>query len=146
MTQISEILNISRKQLYIWKKVYNSFLISNNPFKKVDYENLRKKRIFDNLLRYKNILIDIVDKNRGCSLIDIYKHINKEISISSLCRLLKELRIVRRRKRMRRTRKTNEQLENLRKEYMKNRYWNPLDEAVYIDEVHFSVRDLSNYC
>ena len=144
--KISKMLNISRKQLYKWKITYKEFLRNNNrEFTKKDYENLRECRLRNKLKRYYERIINYVNENSGCSLIDIHKSIDKEISISSLCRILKELKIVRRRKKMRITNKSKDELIALRKTYMTNRYWNPLDDAVYIDEVHFSLNDLNNY-
>ena len=97
LNDISEHLNVSLQTLKRWILKYSSNILNKTLIKETDFLKNKKIHGSNKKDKYKNIIISYVYKNEGCSLDNIYKHINKEISKSSLCRILKENNITRKR-------------------------------------------------
>ena len=90
------IYHLKNKKKHITNIKYSQYLnetviqMERKAFFKKDFELLRNKRLYTKTDRYKKTIIDFVNNNKGCSLKEIYDLINKELSITLLCRLLKE--------------------------------------------------------
>jgi len=95
LSEISSNLQISRQTLQRWVCIYKNNIENKSLLKDKDF--IKSKRSTNKKEHYKKNIIDYVNKNEGCSLDDIYNHINKEISKSSLCRILKDSNISRKR-------------------------------------------------
>jgi len=83
INRISKELNIHVQTLYKWFKMYPD-LIDERTKKYKTIQKIKKRDLF------KNEIINYVEKNNGCSLIDISNNINKKLSLSSICRVLQD--------------------------------------------------------
>jgi len=101
LNNISKNLNISVQTLKRWILLYSNNILNKIPIKKEDLIKNKKKHGLNKKDKYINDIISYVYKNEGCLLDDIYKHINKEISKPSICRILKENNITRKRSNIR---------------------------------------------
>ena len=85
-----------------------------------------------------------MQSNLGCSLEDIKKSINNELSPSTICKILKQNKITHKRISNRVVCDSLENIDNKRTEFMKNLNFD-VEDAVYIDETSFCLNDLKNY-
>ena len=83
INRISKELNIHVQTLYKWFKMYPD-LIDERTKKYKTIQKIKKRDLF------KNEIINYVEKNNDCSLIDISNNINKKLSLSSICRVLQD--------------------------------------------------------
>ena len=88
---ISDNLHISRQTIYEWSKKFKDNIINIKPVIKDQLKNDDHKN--NKINKYMNIVKLFVNDNNGCGLNDIYKFINKEISKSSICNILKKINI-----------------------------------------------------
>ena len=88
LSEISLQLQISRQTLKRWTYLYKNNIENKSLLKNKDF--IKSKRCTNKKEYFKKNVIEYVNNNEGCSLDDIYKYINKKISKSSLCRILKE--------------------------------------------------------
>jgi len=145
LNDISINLNISLQTLKRWILLYSSNIINKKLIKKSDILKNKKIHGSNKKDKYKNIIISYVYKNEGCLLDDIYKHINKEISKSSICRILKENNITRKRCNIRVVCKDINKINDLRIDFSKNVDNQKFLDYEFIDETSFCVNDIFNY-
>ena len=84
--RISHELNVHVQTLYVWFKLYKNLIDTRIKI----YSNIKKIKKRE---LFKNDILIYVEKNNGCSLIDIYNNINKGLSLSSIHRVLKDNKI-----------------------------------------------------
>ena len=88
---ISDVLQVSRQTIFLWSKKYKNNIVNTEPITNEQLNNDNHKN--NKINKYINIIKEYVNDNIGCSLNDIYSKINKNISISSICTILKKLNI-----------------------------------------------------
>ena len=145
ISNIAKQLNISRQTLTKWKNTFYENIQSGKRLSSQDYskykqsvERKTKSKI------YKNNIIEYVTNNRGCSLKDISKSINCEISNSSICRIIKKNNLTHRRISNRIICKDMDDINKNRKEFVKNMNYK-IEDAIFLDEVSFKITDLKRY-
>ena len=145
ISNIAKQLNISRQTLTKWKNTFYENIQSGKRLSSQDYskykqsvERKTKSKI------YKNNIIEYVTNNRGCSLKDISKSINCEISNSSICRIIKKNNLTHRRISNRIICKDMDDINKNRKEFIKNMNYK-IEDAIFLDEVSFKITDLKRY-
>lgn len=144
INKISEILKITRQTINIWSKKYQENILNNIP---VTIQQIKKYKIKHKNNKIDNYLSEVklfVDQNNGCSLNDIYLHINKKISKSSIINIHKKLNI------------TNKKINNHivckdiavviqeRKIFAENMNWD-INDAIFIDESSFCINEIKEY-
>jgi transposase len=140
--EISKCLNVSVKQLKIWKGYYKENIEKGIGINEVKFRtpmiHNKNKRYF-----YREIVEEYVEENKGCGISDIYLAINKELSLSTICRLLKDLNITLKTINNRIVLRNPEYIKNERKNFYINTIKSGIDlENVYsTDEVHFCIND-----
>ena len=142
---ISKNLNISLQTLYRWEYLYSNNILNQ---KLVNKETIDKNKKLHGLNKKNNYILKIIDfvyKNEGCLLNDIYEFLNKEISKSTICRILKENGITRKRCNIRVVCKDIDKIEEIRYEFSKNVEDDTFLESEFIDETSFCVNDIYNY-
>ena len=145
LNDISEHLNVSLQTLKRWIFKYSSNILNKTLIKETDFLKNKKIHGSNKKDKYKNIIISYVYKNEGCSLDNIYKHINKEISKSSICRILKENNITRKRCNIRVVCKDLNKINDLRVEFSKKINNKDFLDYEFIDETSFCINDIINY-
>ena len=96
--QICKSLNITNKTFYIWYNKYNYYYINNIQLTCTDYNEIKNQQAHKSTKKskYSSLIVDYINNNTGCSLYDINKDITQNnISLSTICRILKENRITR---------------------------------------------------
>jgi transposase len=96
--QICKSLNITNKTFYIWYNKYNYYYINNIQLTYTNYNEIKNQQVHKSTKKskYSSLIVDYVNNNIGCSLYDINKDITQNnISLSTICRILKENRITR---------------------------------------------------
>ena len=90
--KISKELDISPATITLWNKKYNDFIkekkyLNQQIFNDINYSKIhglnKSHKYIDNITNY-------VNKNTGCSLKNIQNEINKELSLSTIFKILKE--------------------------------------------------------
>ena len=143
LNNISKSLNVSSITIKRWIYKY-----SNNIVNKIPVKDLCKNKIIhgsNKKQKYKDITLLFVYKNEGCSLDDIYNHLNKSISKSSICRLLKENNITRKRCNTRVICKDLDKLNEIRIDFSKKIINKDFVNYEFIDETSFCINDIHNY-
>jgi len=95
MTEISKILDISIGTLYQWFRIYRYYFDNNIQVTTEIVKENKNVHKSSKIHNYDKIIVNYVDNNVGCSLNDIHLHLNKEISITSISRILKKNKIKR---------------------------------------------------
>ena len=145
LKDISKSLNISLQTLKRWFYKYSNNIVNKKAVLNKDlYENKKihgsnKKEI------YKNNILSFVYKNEGCTLDDIYNYINKVISKSSICRILKENNITRKRCNNRVVCKIINKINEIRIEFSENVNNKDFINSEFIDETSFCINIIINY-
>lgn len=141
---ISNNLNISIQTLKRWIIIYSNNIVNKT---RINSNILKNKKLHGSNKKHKYSLniINFVYKNEGCLLEDIYNFINKEISKSTICRILKENNITRKRCNIRVVCKDISKIEEIRNEFSKNVIKEEFLESEFIDETSFCVNDIINY-
>jgi hypothetical protein len=145
LNNISKNLNISVQTLKRWILLYSNNILNKIPIKKEDLIKNKKKHGLNKKDKYINDIISYVYKNEGCLLDDIYKHINKEISKPSICRILKENNITRKRSNIRIVCKDINKINDIRHNFSKDINEDVFLNSEFIDETSFCVNDIINY-
>jgi len=145
LKDISKSLNISLQTLKRWFYKYSNNIVNKKAVLNKDlYENKKihgsnKKEL------YKNNILSFVYKNEGCTLDDIYNYINKVISKSSICRILKENNITRKRCNNRVVCKDINKINEIRIQFSKDINNEDFINSEFIDESSFCINDMINY-
>ena len=142
---ISKNINISIQTLRRWINLYENNIINKLPLKNEDLFKNKNIHRLNKRYKFKNDIINYVNKNEGCLLDDIYKNINKLISKPSICRILKENNITRKRCNIRVVCKDIDKINELRIEFSKTVDENTFLESEFIDESSFCIDDIFNY-
>ena len=137
--EIAENLNVTRQTIRRWKIIYRDNIDSKEPLSKI-----KKEPKFSKSKAYIEKIVNFVKSTVGCSLEDIRKSINNELSPSTICKILKQNKITHKRISNRVICDTLENIDNKRTEFMKNLNF-VIDDAVYVDESSFCLNDLKNY-
>jgi transposase len=145
LNNISNNLNISLQTLKRWIILYSNNIINKIPLKNNNLERNKKLHGSNKKHMYNLEIVNYVYKNEGCLLNDIYEVINKKISKSTICRILKENNISRKRCNIRVVCKDINKIEELRKEFSKSVKEEDFIESEFIDETSFCVNDVINY-
>ena len=145
LKNISKNLNISLQTLKRWLLLYSNNIINKQPIKKETIEKNKKLHGSNKKDKYTFEIINFVFKNEGCLLDDIYNFINKEISKSTICRILKENNITRKKCNIRVVCKDINKIEEIRYEFSKNVNKEIFLESEFIDETSFCIDDIFNY-
>ena len=145
LNNISNNLNISLQTLKRWIILYSNNIVNKIPLKNNNLERNKKLHGSNKKHKYNLEIVNYVYKNEGCLLNDIYEVINKEISKSTICRILKENNISRKRCNIRVVCKDINKIEELKKEFSKSVKEEDFIESEFIDETSFCVNDVINY-
>lgn len=141
---ISIELNISEQTIYKWIIKYR-FNIKNNI--RIESKNIIGEPLRNTNKRYlyKDLIVNFVNENNGCSLNDIYKFINLKISKPTIITLLKENKISHKRFKTHIVCKSidiiNEERRVFSKKLTKEKFMN----SIYIDESSFDRDELKRY-
>ena len=139
--EIASILKITRPTLNLWITKYSDNILNMEQVTQKSSNMLHKNNKINKYLKPVKLY---VDANIGCSLNDIHEHINKDISKSSICNILKQLNITRKRINNHIVCKDLVQIENERTLFVNNLKFN-INDAIYIDESSFCVNETVNY-
>lgn len=145
LSKISENTNISIQTLRRWINLYKNNIINKLPLKDEDLFKNKNIHRLNKRYKFKNNIINYVNKNEGCLLDDIYKSINKEISKPSICRILKENNITRKRCNIRVVCRDIDKINELRVEFSKTVDEDTFLDSEFIDETSFCIDDIFNY-
>ena len=145
LSKISENTNISIQTLRRWINLYKNNIINKLPLKDEDLFKNKNIHRLNKRYKFKNNIINYVNKNEGCLLDDIYKNINKVISKQSICRILKENNIIRKRCNIRVVCRDIDKINELRVEFSKTVNEDTFLDSEFIDETSFCIDDIFNY-
>jgi transposase len=145
LSKISENTNISIQTLRRWINLYKNNIINKLPLKDEDLFKNKNIHRLNKRYKFKNNIINYVNKNEGCLLDDIYKSIKKEISKPSICRILKENNITRKRCNIRVVCRDIDKINELRVEFSKTVDEDTFLDSEFIDETSFCIDDIFNY-
>lgn len=145
LSKISENTNISIQTLRRWINLYRNNIINKLPLKDEDLFKNKNIHRLNKRYKFKNDIINYVNKNEGCLLDDIYKNINKVISKPSICRILKENNITRKRCNIRVVCRDIDKINELRVEFSKTVNEDTFLDSEFIDETSFCIDDIFNY-
>lgn len=136
---ISTYLNISVNTIYRWIKIYyNKKIIISRIEHRIKHINNNKKELIEKIINY-------VNKNNGCSLMDIKIYINNKVSISTIHRILKNNNISHKKIKNHLVFKSIDEIENIRKDFVKKININEINNNIYIDESSFCINDNKRY-
>ena len=139
--EIASILKITRPTLNSWITKYSNNILN---MEKVTQKSSSMFHKNNKINKYLESVRLFVDANIGCSLNDIHEHINKEISKSSICNILKQLNITHKKINNHIVCKDLDQIKNERTLFVNNLEFN-INDAIYIDESSFCVNETVNY-
>ena len=145
LSKISENTNISIQTLRRWINLYRNNIINKIPLKDEDLFKNKNIHRLNKRYKFKNDIINYVNKNEGCLLDDIYKNINKVLSKPSICRILKENNITRKRCNIRVVCRDIDKINELRVEFSKTVDEDTFLDSEFIDETSFCIDDIFNY-
>lgn len=132
-------LNISVNTIYRWVKIYYSKkIIISRIENRIKPINNNKKELVDKIINY-------INKNSGCSLKDIKNYINNKISISTIHRILKNNNISHKKIKNHLVFKSKNEIDSIRKEFVKNINIDDINNNIYIDESSFCINDNKRY-
>jgi hypothetical protein len=140
---IASCLNLTRQTVYEWSKKFNYNIINNIPVTQEQIKN-NKNHKNNKINKYIDNINLFINNNIGCSLNDIYTHINKEISKSSICNILKKLNISHKKINNNIVCKDIDKIINERKIFATNFNMN-INDIIYIDESSFCINQTKNY-
>lgn len=146
MKEISTFLDINISTLYKWLNIYKNNFNSNILFTEKTFKEQKKIHGASKTHNYEASIVEYVDNNNGCSLNDIHMHIDKHISKSSICKLLKKNKITRKKVNTRIVGKDIEKIKQDRHNFSdKIKNENIIFNDLYlIDESSFCINDYSN--
>jgi len=146
--EISLHLDISYKTIHIWIDKFKYFIENKRTIEEEEYleiQNNKKRHGLNKKYKYIDDILLYVKNNKGCSLDDIYNSINKQISKSTICSILKENNISRKRVNTRIICKDEEILLKERKEFSNNLDTDKFINNIFIDESSFCINDIIKY-
>lgn len=141
---ISKSLNIHHHTIYSWINKYDYNIKNQINVTEEKKENIPIRKSNKRYL-YKNIIVEYVKLNNGCSLDDIYRHINMKISKTSIKLLLKENKITHKRFKVHIVGKSPEKINEERINFSKNLNINEYLNGIHIDESSVMITDHKNY-
>jgi len=143
---ISKFLMVSLNTLYRWIHLYD-FEIQNNIIITQEVFNSKKKPNKSKKIHlYYKKVENYVNENLGCQLNDIKKHIKNDLSCSSICRILKELKLTRKRFKTHSYCKDISNIKEDRKTFSKQLInQNKFHDFISIDESSFCINDYYKY-
>jgi transposase len=144
LKKISEILKITRQTINIWSKKYKQNIKNNIPVTQQQINENKKIHKNNKINIFLNDVNIFIEQNNGCSLNDIYLHINKKISKASIINIVKKLNITHKKINNHIVCKEISTIMNERKIFAENMNWN-INEVIYIDESSFCVNEIKNY-
>ena len=144
ISEISKNIHISIQTLRRWIKLYKNNIINKIPLKDEDLLKNRNIHKLNKKYKFRNDIINYVNKNEGCLLDDIYKSINKEISKSTICRILKENNITRKKCNIRVVCRNIDKINELRIKFSKTVDEDIFLDSEFIDETSFCIDDIFN--
>lgn len=139
ITDISNDLHLSRQCIYNWIKKYKSNIDSVTTINSVTTKPYKKKRY-----RYVENIKTFVKNNEGCSLNAIKDNCCKDLSKSTIIRILKDSNITHKRITNKTVYKTEEAINIDRQNFVKSINYN-INDVIFIDEVSFCVNDNEHY-
>jgi len=144
LKSISIELNISIQTIYKWYYKYsynieNKIRINNEKVKGMPQRSTNKRHL------YKDTIIDYVNSNNGCGLINIHKYINRNISQSTICILLKENNISHKRFKTHIVCKSLDIINNERKVFCEKIKKSEFMDGIHIDETGFDRNEVKKY-
>jgi len=142
LKKCSEDLFISYSTVKRWKKMYIANILLGKEIDSLESETVHKN---NKRHKYTETVLNFIEKNIGCCLINISKHINDIISYSSICRILKDNKITHKKIGNKVSFKENQGIDTKRslfclgidKEIYKN--------SLFIDEASFSFSSQNKY-
>ncbi len=141
---ISQSLNIHYQTIYTWINKY-----SENIEKQINITNEKEKNVpirkTNKRYLYKDIIVNYVNSNNGCSLDDIYMHIKMQISKTSIITLLKENKITHKRFKVHVVGKDPEKIKEERIIFSKKLNIDEYLDGIHIDESSMMITDHKNY-
>ena len=141
---ISIELNISEQTIYKWINKYE-FNINNN----IKIENKHNigmpQRNTNKRFLYKDLIVNFINKNNGCSLNDIYKHVNLKISKTTIITLLQENNISHKRFKTHIVCKNINIINEEKKLFAKSLTEKQFMNSIYIDESSFDKNEVKRY-
>ena len=146
-TKTSKMLNISNGIFNNWFNKFNYYFINNNQLTINNYNAIKKQNInkLTKQHKFKEDIIEYVNNNNGCTLNNINKDITKDnISLSAICRILKNNNISRKRFNVRIVCKDIDKIKEERHIFSSttnNNFYN----YISIDESSFCINDILNY-
>ena len=147
--EVSNILKISISIINIWIKKFNKNYTECKPVTEETIKEYKVKNIHgsNKKYRYYDVVSDYVKDNPYCTLLDIKKNTtNNNISVSTICRILKEIGITLKKVNNTVVCKNIDKILDNRKEYCKNfiELNENFNDYVSIDESSFCVNDYKN--
>ena len=121
--EVSNILKISLSIINIWIRKFNKNYVDGEPITEKTIKEYKVKNIhgLNKKYRYYDIISDYVKDNPYCTLLDIKRNItNNNISVSTICRILKEIGITLKKVNNTVVCKNIDKILDNRKEYCKN--------------------------
>lgn len=140
ITNISKELNISRKTAYNWIEKYNSNLENKiSVINNITIRKTNKKKL------YENQIINYVNNNEGCTLNNLYEHLKKDISKSTIINVLKEHKISHKKIKNNIIGKEMNKIIDDRKKFSNELNKEDFMNGIHIDESSININDYKNY-
>lgn len=142
--KISQLLNVSLGTINKWSKIYSWNIRNSTLITKINkwytHHGLSKKH------KYVNQIVDYVNNHEGCSLNDISDNLPyKCLSLSTICRTLKENNITHKRYKTHVICKDPKIINQNRIDFSNNVDFNKFDDFICIDETSFCIDDFKKY-
>ncbi len=137
---ISKNLNISVQTLFRWSKIYDINNLTQIINKRIIIKSKEPK-----IIKYKKITVNEINENPRLTLKELKLKLNNCVSVSTLCRILKNEKISYKKINNRLVFKTEEKINEERKVWSKNVNIADYSSGIHIDESSFCVNDLKEY-
>jgi len=76
LSKVAKLIEVSLRTIYNWYYKYNSFFQNNIHITNEYLKNISVRKT-NKINNYKDAINNYVNNNEGCSLNDLYEHINK---------------------------------------------------------------------
>lgn len=145
--KISKELDISPATITLWNKKYNDFIkekkyLNQQIFNDINYSKIhglnKSHKYIDNITNY-------VNKNTGCSLKNIQNEINKELSLSTIFKILKKNNFSHKKINNNIIYKNIEEIDKDRIKFVKNLTKENFCNLLCTDESSFNINQIKNY-
>ena len=146
LSKVAKLIEVSLRTIYNWYYKYNSFFQNNIHITNEYLKNISVRKT-NKINNYKDAINNYVNNNEGCSLNDLYEHINKDISKPSICKILKLNGISRKRIINRIVCKDINKIKQDRINFKEHIINNNINyNTIYaLDECSFCINDYNNY-